>query len=68
MKIVVLASGSKGNVTYVEEKGTRILIDIGKSCSYIEKKLKEIDVDPSSINAILITHTHNDHVMGIKTL
>ena len=46
MQVVVLASGSKGNVTYIENEGTRILIDIGKSCSYIEKELNEIGVDP----------------------
>jgi phosphoribosyl 1,2-cyclic phosphodiesterase len=67
MKVVVLASGSKGNVTYVEDGGTRILIDIGKSCNYVEQKLNEIDVDPESINAILITHTHIDHINGIRT-
>ncbi|MDD2203422.1 MAG: MBL fold metallo-hydrolase [Bacilli bacterium] len=67
MKVVVLASGSKGNVTYVEEKGTRILIDIGKSCAYVEKKLKELNINPNTINAILITHTHIDHIVGIGT-
>lgn len=66
MKIVMLASGSKGNVTYVEHKDTRILIDIGKSCSYIEKKLHEIDVEPQTIDAILITHTHTDHINGLR--
>lgn len=67
MKVVVLASGSKGNVTYVEDNGTRILVDIGKSCGYIEKKLKEIDVEPETITAVLITHTHIDHIDGIRT-
>ncbi len=67
MKVVVLASGSKGNVTYVEDNDTRILIDVGKSCSYIEEKLHSIDVDPNSIDAILITHTHIDHINGIRT-
>lgn len=66
MKVVVLASGSKGNVTYIEDKNTRILIDIGKSCSYVEQKLKEINVEPESITAILITHTHTDHIDGLK--
>lgn len=67
MKVVVLASGSKGNVTYVEDNDTRLLIDIGKPCSYIEKELKEIGVDPRKINALLITHTHYDHIDGIRT-
>lgn len=67
MKVVMLASGSKGNVTYVEDKDTRILIDIGKSCSYIEEKLHEINVNPNTINAVLITHTHIDHINGLRT-
>ena len=39
MKVCVLASGSKGNSTYIEYKDTKILIDLGMSCSYIEQKL-----------------------------
>ena len=41
MKVCVLASGSKGNCTYVETDHHRILIDIGTTCLNIEKKLKE---------------------------
>lgn len=67
MRVVVLASGSKGNVTYVEDNDTKLLIDIGKPCSYIEKELKDIGVDPNTINAVLITHTHFDHIDGIRT-
>lgn len=67
MKVKVLASGSKGNVTYVEDKNTRLLIDIGMRCIYVEEKLKEMDVEPKSINGILITHTHTDHIQGLKT-
>ena len=67
MKVKVLASGSKGNVTYVEVGNTRLLIDIGMRCIYVEEKLKEMGVDPRTINAILITHIHNDHIMGLHT-
>ena len=41
MKVKVLASGSKGNVTFIEKDDTRILIDIGMNAKYIEEKLKE---------------------------
>ena len=37
MKVKVLASGSKGNVTYVEDNNTRLLIDIGMRCIYVEE-------------------------------
>ncbi len=66
MKFSVLASGSTGNVTYIETAHTKILIDIGMSCLYVEKKLKDMEVDPSSIEAIIITHTHVDHIAGLK--
>jgi len=66
MKIKVLSSGSKGNTTLVETKNTKILIDCGNTCKYICEKLKNIDIDPKEINAILITHTHVDHIKGLK--
>lgn len=67
MRVCVLASGSKGNVTYVEDNDTRILIDIGMRSIYVENELRSINVDPNTIDAILITHTHSDHILGLKT-
>lgn len=66
MKISVLSSGSKGNCTYVETKNHKILIDIGTSSLYVEKSLKQIGIDPSDIDIVLITHSHVDHVGGLK--
>lgn len=67
MEVLVLASGSKGNSTYIENEGVSFLIDIGVSCNYIEKKLKEVDKTAHSITAIFITHTHSDHINGLVT-
>lgn len=66
MKICVLASGSKGNSCYIETKEAKILIDLGLNCLNTEKKLKQINVNPKEIDAILITHTHTDHTAGLK--
>lgn len=66
MKVIVLSSGSKGNTTYIESGSTKILIDIGNSCKYVVSKLKEIGIEASEINAVLITHTHIDHIKGLK--
>ena len=66
MRICNLASGSKGNSTYIETKNHKILIDVGMSSIQIEKKLNEIGVDPKDINLLLITHAHVDHIKGLK--
>lgn len=66
MKVCVLSSGSKGNSTLIETNNTKILIDLGVTKNYVEERLNEIDVDPKEIKAILITHTHVDHIQGLK--
>ena len=66
MKFCVLASGSKGNCTYLEIGNYKFLIDIGTNFLYTSTKLKEINVEPSEINAIFITHIHEDHIAGLK--
>ena len=63
-----LYSGSSGNSLFVESENTKILIDAGMSCKKIEEALKSIDIEPSSINAILVTHEHSDHVKGVSTI
>ena len=66
MRVCVLSSGSKGNSTYVETKNHKILIDIGTSSLYVEKALKDINIDPRDIDIVLITHSHVDHISGLK--
>lgn len=66
IKVSVLSSGSKGNCTLIQSNNTKILIDLGVTKSYVEKKLEELNVDPKDIKAILITHTHVDHIQGLK--
>ena len=66
MKVRILSSGSKGNTTYIETENTKLLIDLGNSCKYVKEKLEGINVDPNSIDGILITHTHDDHIKGLK--
>ena len=66
MKVIVLSSGSKGNTTYIECNETKILIDMGNTCKYVTDKLRGIGVRAEEIDAIFITHTHSDHIKGLK--
>ena len=66
MKAVVLASGSEGNSTFFSYQNEKILLDIGKNAKYIKEKLLEIEENPQDITAILISHTHDDHVSALR--
>jgi phosphoribosyl 1,2-cyclic phosphodiesterase len=68
MRMTVLASGSKGNSTLVATHRTRILVDAGLSCREILRRMHVAGEDPRSLDAILITHEHQDHVQGVAVL
>ena len=66
VRMTVLASGSKGNSTVVSSTRTRILVDAGMSCREIFKRMRSAGEDPETLDAILITHEHQDHVQGLQ--
>ena len=65
VRFTVLASGSKGNSTVVTGGRTRILVDAGLSCRELFRRMKLAGEDPETLDAILITHEHSDHVGGL---
>ena len=68
MRFKNIASGSKGNATYVGNDHTHILIDTGVSKKRIYEGLKALDLSPKDISAILITHEHTDHVCALDMI
>lgn len=66
MKVCVLSSGSKGNSTLVITDKVKILIDLGTTTSYVEAALNNLNIDVKEISYILITHSHVDHIKGLK--
>lgn len=68
LKFCVLASGSKGNATYVSDGKTHLLIDAGLSVKELEKRLEAVGVSLRDIDAVLITHEHTDHVRGLEVI
>ena len=67
-RAAVLASGSAGNVLFVEAGSTRLLIDAGLSAESIERALGQLGVAASTLSAILLTHEHDDHARGAGPL
>jgi phosphoribosyl 1,2-cyclic phosphodiesterase len=65
VRFTVLASGSKGNSTVVSGGRTRILVDAGLSCRELFRRMKQAGEDPETLDAIVITHEHQDHVNGL---
>lgn len=72
IRFASLGSGSKGNATLiesgVEDSDTRILLDCGFSTKEVEHRLAKHHRDAASIDAIVITHEHSDHVNGVGRL
>jgi phosphoribosyl 1,2-cyclic phosphodiesterase len=72
IRFASLGSGSKGNATLIEsgtkESDTRILLDCGFSTKEVETRLTKLQRSASSINAIVITHEHSDHINGAGRL
>ena len=68
MKVKTLASGSKGNCTIVICNDTKIIIDIGINYKTLKEKLITNNYSINEFESILITHSHKDHIGGLKTL
>lgn len=68
LEFSVLASGSKANCTIVKTENTCFLIDCGLSAKECQRRIRALGIDPASIQAILLTHEHRDHVFGVPVL
>ncbi len=65
VRFTVLASGSKGNSTVVSGGHTRILVDAGLSCRELFRRMKLAGEAPETLDAVIITHEHLDHIGGL---
>jgi len=65
LRIASLGSGSRGNAVLIESDSTCILVDAGFSGSEIARRLESLDRDPAGVDAVVVTHEHRDHTVGI---
>lgn len=68
LRICVLASGSRGNSTWIATERTRLLVDAGLSKKETYTRLTAIGERPETCDAFIISHEHVDHVSGLKKL
>jgi phosphoribosyl 1,2-cyclic phosphodiesterase len=65
VRFTVLASGSKGNSTVITGGDTRVLVDAGLSCRELFSRMAQAGEEPETLDAIIISHEHTDHVNGV---
>ena len=68
MRFAYLGSGSQGNGLVVECGSTRVLLDCGFTLRETVARLERLGVDPHALDAIVVTHEHDDHVGGVGRL
>ena len=66
MKYTLLASGSKGNSCLIETQNTKVLIDCGTTKRYLKSCFHDLSVDINTLDALVLTHNHSDHISQIK--
>lgn len=61
-QFAMLGSGSRGNSALFAHQGDGLLIDVGLGPRALGDRLESVGSDWSRIRAVVLTHTHGDHV------
>ncbi len=64
----ILGSSSSGNSSLLQVGDTKILIDAGLSAKKIQALLSKLNIAIDELDAVFLTHEHNDHTAGIRGL
>lgn len=68
LQFALLGSGSRGNATVVRSGGARVLVDCGFALRELQARAAGLDFDLASLDGVLVTHEHGDHIGGVARL
>lgn len=68
LRFASLGSGSRGNALLIETNDLRVLVDCGFPARETTSRLAQLEVEPESLHAILVTHEHGDHLRGVGAM
>ncbi len=68
LEFISLASGSNGNCHLLISDKTKILVDAGMTGKYIAKSLAHLGLELGDIDAVLISHEHQDHINALGVI
>lgn len=68
MHFATLASGSSGNAILVGQGERSLLVDSGISMRSLLHNLELLNVPPSQIEGIIVTHEHSDHIKSVSAV
>ncbi|MFT4901714.1 MAG: phosphoribosyl 1,2-cyclic phosphodiesterase [Lentimonas sp.] len=64
----ILGSSSSGNCALLKTEQSTILVDVGFSAKRIGELLAAVGESLDNIDAVFLTHEHNDHAQGVRGL
>ena len=66
--VISIGSSSSGNSYIILAEGRTILLDVGLTAKKILGALEHFGIEPSEVDAVLLTHEHSDHVKSIRAI
>lgn len=67
LRFISFSSGSCGNCYYIGDGQKGLFVDAGISFKNVQPMLFKYGINLDSINAILVTHDHLDHIKGLRS-